>query len=124
MSQPSLSPVTVTQSIEDHMAPTRKSAKRTTGKKRRGAKRASARKSPARKTASKRRTKAGGTRARKKTGLKRTAEKGLRAAREGLDTVREAGGKTWKVFKSTTAQVVDGVRDKLGDNPGRDPTYP
>jgi hypothetical protein len=92
------------------MAPTRKSAKRTTGKKRSGAKR-SAKTRPARKAASKRRAKKVGARAVKKSNLKRKAKKGLRVAREGLDTVRQAGEKTWQVLKSTTTQVMDGVRD-------------
>jgi hypothetical protein len=105
------------------MAATRKSAKKTTRKKRSGAKRSSAKKATPRKRASKRRTKAGATRAPKKSSLKRKANKGLRVAREGLGTVREAGEKTWEVLKSTTAQVMDGVRDKLGEGPDRDATY-
>jgi hypothetical protein len=89
---------------------TRKSAKG--AKKRKSAKRASAKKRPARKAAAKGR---GRGRAAKTATLKRTARKGLRAAREGIDTVRQAGEKTWEALKSTTTQVVEGVRDRLGD---------
>jgi hypothetical protein len=80
-----------------------------TGKKRGSAKRSSAKKRPARK-ASKGRSK---TRASKSTSLKRKAKKGLRAAQGGINTVRQAGEKTWKALKSTTAQVVEGVRDRI-----------
>jgi hypothetical protein len=80
-----------------------------TKKKRGSAKRSSAKKRPA-KAAAKRRTKA---RATKTRSLKKTARKGLRAARGGIDTVRQAGEKTWEALKSTTAQVVEGVKEKF-----------
>jgi hypothetical protein len=104
------------------MAATKKSTKRSKGKRARGKKRASAKRSPARKSArsgarkttSKRRTKAATARA---AGLKRTARQGLRAARDGIDTVKQAGEKTWEVLKSTTAQVVEGVRDTMTREP-------
>jgi hypothetical protein len=89
-----------------------------TGKKRGTAKRSSAKKRPARKAASRGRSKkaaSGGrkTRASKTTKLQRKARRGLRAARGGIDTVRQAGEKTWEALKSTTAQVVEGVRDRI-----------
>jgi hypothetical protein len=31
-----------------------------------------------------------------------------------LKTVRQVGKKTWKTLKSTTAQVVEGVKDTFG----------
>jgi hypothetical protein len=92
------------------MAATRKSTKRTAGKKRSSAKRSARKKRPARKTASSGRTK---SKALKTTTLKRTARKGLRAAKGGIETVRQAGEKTWETLKSTTAQVVEGVRDRM-----------
>jgi hypothetical protein len=48
--------------------------------------------------------------------LKRQARKGMRAAKGGLKTVRQAGERTWEVLKSTTAQVVEGVKDKMSDS--------
>jgi hypothetical protein len=93
------------------MAATRKSAKRGAAKKRAAAKRPSSKKPPARKSTAKRRTrKSAGTKA---SGLKRKARKGLKAARGGLNTVIQAGGKTWRSLKSTTAQVVEGVKGSL-----------
>jgi hypothetical protein len=97
-------------SIEDYMASTRKSTKRATGKKRGSAKRSSAKKQPSRKAASRSGKR---SKALKATTLKRKARKGLRAAKGGIDTVRQAGEKTWAVLKSTTAQVVEGVRDRI-----------
>jgi hypothetical protein len=96
------------------MASTRKSTKRAAGTKRRGAKRAS-KKGSARKAGSKGRSAAGGPRSTTTTGLKRKAKKGLRAAREGLERVRQVGEKTWEALKSTTGQVIDDVKDKLGE---------
>jgi hypothetical protein len=87
----------------------------------RSSKRSSARKKTARKRTSKRRTKG---RALKAKTLKRTARKGLRAARGGIKTVRKAGEKTWEALKSTTAQVVEGVKDRFGEEGGRSETYP
>jgi hypothetical protein len=90
------------------MAATRKSAKRRAAKKRGAAKRPSSKKEPAtRKSASKRRAKKSS--ASKAIGLKRHARKGLRAARGGLDTVLQAGEKTWETLKTTTASVMEGV---------------
>jgi hypothetical protein len=82
------------------MAATRKSTKRTAGKKKR----------PARKTASRGRTK---SKVLKTTSLKRKARKGLRAAKGGIESVKQAGERTWETLKSTTAQVVEGVRDRI-----------
>jgi hypothetical protein len=104
------------------MAATRKSTKRSkgkraTGKKRVSSKRSGARKSAksrSRKTTAKRLSKAGTARA---TSLKRTARQGLRAARDGIDTVKLAGEKTWEALKSTTAQVVEGVKDTIAREP-------
>jgi hypothetical protein len=84
------------------MAATRKSTKRTAGKKRSSATRASSKKRStkkrsARKTASKRATKS----------------RVVKAAKGGLETVRQAGERTWETLKSTTAQVVEGVRDRI-----------
>jgi hypothetical protein len=95
------------------MAATRKSAKRSPAKKRAAAKRPSPTKKPVRKSSSKRRSKK--TPASKATGLKRQAKKGLKAARGGLDSVMQAGGKTWKSLKSTTANVVEGVVEGVKD---------
>jgi hypothetical protein len=102
------------------MAATRKSAKRAAGKKRKSAKRSSAKKRPARKAAAKGRARRGTAKgAALKRTAKRTAQKGLRAAREGIDTVRQAGEKTWGVLKSTTTQVVEGVKDRFGEESGQ-----
>ena len=74
------------------MAATRKSAKRSTPKKRPAGKRQSAKKKSKGKAATP-----------KATQLKRKARKGLKAARGGLDTVLQAGEKTWKKLKATIA---------------------
>jgi hypothetical protein len=92
------------------MAATRKSTKRTAGKKRGSAKRSSTKKRSARKAASRGRTK---SKALKTATLKRKARNGLRAAKGGIETVRQAGERTWESLKSTTAQVVEGVRDRI-----------
>jgi hypothetical protein len=92
------------------MAATKKSAKRSAAKKS-PAKRQSAKKKPARKSGSKRSAKKAAPKA---TRITRQARKGLKAARGGIDTVLQAGGKTWKTLKSTTAQVVEGVKDTFG----------
>lgn len=96
------------------MAPTRKSAKRTAGKKR-SAKRGSTRNRTVRKSTARRGTKSRGARTEKKKSLnlRKGAKKGLQVARSGIDTVREAGDKAWSALKSTTAQVVEGVRDRM-----------
>jgi hypothetical protein len=104
------------------MAATRKSAKRSAAKKRAPAKLPSSKKQPARKSTAKRRGKK--STKPKTTGLKRQARKGLKAARGGLDSVLEVGGKTWESLKNTTANVmegvVEGVKDTFaGDSPRR-----
>ena len=100
------------------MASTRKSTKRTARTKRGRAKTTAKKRSA--KATSKGRAKAGGTGSTRSTGLKRKAAKGLRAAREGLDRVRQVGEKTWEALRSTTGQVIGDVRDKLSEDPGRD----
>jgi hypothetical protein len=101
------------------MAATRKSAKRSAAKKSAAAKRPSSKKKAARKPASKRRAKK--TRASKAAGLKRQATKGLKVARGGFDSVMQAGGKTWESLKSTTANVMEGVKETLAGEPPRRP---
>jgi hypothetical protein len=100
------------------MAATRKSAKRSAAKKRATAKRSSKKQAP-RKPPAKR----GGKKsaAPKTAGLRRQARKGLKAARGGLDSVLEAGGKTWKTLKTTTTSVMEGVKETFGgdQNPSR-----
>jgi hypothetical protein len=64
-------------------------------------KRTAKKRSPAKKAASK------GSR-------KTAASKRRKKARGGLGAVRKAGKKTWQTLKSTTAQVVEGVKDRLG----------
>ena len=78
------------------MAATKKSAKRSAAKKGPAPKRPSAKKKKKSKAA-----------APKATQLKRRARKGLKAARGGI-------GKTWETLKSTTAQVVEGVKGTFG----------
>jgi hypothetical protein len=82
----------------DRMAASKKSAKRSSGKKRPAAKRSRSKKpaGKAKAAASKRRSR----KASKPSG--------------GLDTVRQVGEKTWKTLKSTTAQVVEGVKETFG----------
>jgi hypothetical protein len=103
------------------MAAKKRSSAKRSSRKRSSAKRTSARKGAARKATSRSRTRA---KAPKTKTLTRTARKGLRVARGGIDTVRQAGEKTWEALKSTTAQVVEGVKDKFGDNTDRGRTYP
>jgi hypothetical protein len=97
------------------MAGPKKSAKRGAAKKRGAPKRKSAKKKAGGKRSSKRG--AGKTAALKGAKLRRQARKGLKAARGGLDTVLQAGEKTWKTLKSTTAQVVEGVKDTFVAEP-------
>jgi hypothetical protein len=93
------------------MAATKKSAKRTAGKRRSSAKRSSAKKSAGVKASAKRRIKS----LTKKAGkAKKKARKVVRAARGPIDTVLDAGGKTWEALKSTTAQMVEGVKGTFG----------
>jgi hypothetical protein len=98
----------------------RSSAKRSSAK-RSSAKRSSAKKGAARKSGTKRRGKGVGSRTK---ALKRTARKGLRVAQDGIETVRQVGEKTWETLRSTTANVVEGVKDKLGDDSARSKSYP
>jgi len=84
--------------------------------KKRTAKRASARKGAGAKLGSKRRTKSTAKKASR--AKKRTTR--VRSARRTLKRVRVAGEKTWKALKSTTAQMVEGVRGTFGsDENGR-----
>ena len=76
------------------MAASKKSAKRSSAKKRPAAKSSRSKKSATK-------AKAGGRRKASKPAL-------------GLGTVRQVGKKTWKTLKSTTAQVVEGVKDTFG----------
>jgi hypothetical protein len=101
------------------MAATRKSAKRSAAKKRAAAKRPSSKKQPARKATSKRRGKKFA--APKTTSLKRQAKKGLKAARGGLDSVLQAGEKTWETLKTTTTNVVEGVKETFAGDLRRRP---
>jgi hypothetical protein len=77
--------------------------------KKRTAKRATASKRAGVKPASKRRTK---SRAKKASSSKKRATR-KRSGRGPLSTVRVAGEKTWKALKSTTAQMVEGVKETL-----------
>jgi len=80
----------------------KKSAKRSTAKKGKAAKGPSARKKAGRKRSSKGSTKKGAA---------------PKAARGRFDTVLDAGGKTWQTLKSTTAQVVEGVKESFVGEP-------
>lgn len=81
----------------------KKSAKRSA--KKRPAAKGSRSKKPAGKA------KAGGRKA-KAAGSKRRRKASRPAI--GLGTVRQVGEKTWQTLKSTTAQVVEGVKDTFG----------
>jgi hypothetical protein len=83
------------------MAATRKSTKRT------GKKRSSATRSSAKKRSTKKRS------ARKTASKRGTKSSVVKAAKGSLDTMRQAGERTWKTLKSTTAQVVEGVKDRI-----------
>jgi hypothetical protein len=82
--------------------------------KKRTAKRATARKRAGAKPASKRRTK---STAKKASSSKKRATR-ARSARGPLSTVRVAGEKTWEALKSTTAQMVEGVKGTFGPEGG------
>lgn len=98
------------------MVATKKSAKRGAAKTGPAAKRKSGKKKKsAGRSASKRA--ANKAAAPKTTRLKRQARKGLKAARSGINTVLQAGGKTWKTLKSTTAHVAEGVKETLVREP-------
>ena len=74
------------------------------------AKRASAKKRAGTKVGTKRRTK---SRAKKASSAKKGTTR-ARSARRTLKRVRVAGEKTWKALKSTTAQMVEGVKGTFG----------
>jgi hypothetical protein len=78
--------------------------------KKRTVKRASAKKRAGAKPGTKRRTK---SRAKKASSAKKRATR-ARSARRTLKRVRVAGEKTWKALKSTTAQMVEGVKGTFG----------
>jgi hypothetical protein len=78
--------------------------------KKRTAKRASAKKRAGAKVGTKRRTK---SRAKKAGSAKKRTTR-ARSARGTLKSVRVAGEKTWKALKSTTAQMVEGVKGTFG----------
>ena len=103
------------------MATTRKSAKRTARKKT-SRKRASAGKKATRTKAVSRRSsrKSKGARKKKGAALRRRAAQGLRAARGGVKSVRQAGDKIWEALRSTTAHVVEGVKDRLAEENERE----
>ncbi len=91
------------------MAATRKSPKRSASKKRPTAKKKGSTKTSAKSARTK--TKKAGRG--KTTALQRRARKGLGAARDGFDSVLEAGGKTWRSLKNTTALMMEGVKESL-----------
>jgi hypothetical protein len=93
------------------MATTRKPAKRSTRKKAAApTRRAAAAGAKSRKRTARKSTRKSGTS--KSPKLKGTARSGLRLAKEGLESVRQAGGKAWQAVKSTTTQMVENVRDE------------
>jgi hypothetical protein len=77
--------------------------------KKRTGKRASAKKRAGAKLGSKRRTKSTA----KKASSSKKGRTRARSAR-ALKTVRVAGEKTWEALKSTTAQMVEGVKGRFG----------
>jgi hypothetical protein len=95
------------------MAATGKSAKRSVGKKRTAGKKKGASKTSSKSSRSqtKKRSRS------KATALQRRARKGLGAAKDGFDSVLEAGGKTWRTLKNTTALMVEGVKETLAGEP-------
>jgi hypothetical protein len=95
------------------MAATRKSAKRRTGKRKAtGSKRAAPKRASGRKRASTKSAKRSRRVRVSAPKLKRKARRGLKVAKEGLDTVRAAGGKAWQTLRATTTQIIDNVREK------------
>jgi hypothetical protein len=103
------------------MATTRKSAKRAKNSERRGA---SARRKTGRKRTTSRRPvtrvkTTGRSRRKSANSLSKRAAQGVRAARSGVKTVKQAGDKIWKRLRATTTQVVEGVRDRLADDAER-----
>ena len=89
------------------MAATRKSSKRA-GRKRAGAKRPSAKKRSTRKKSAAR-----SGAAKRGSTVKTAVRKATKSARNPIATVKQAGEKTWEALKSTTAQMVEGVRDRF-----------
>lgn len=73
------------------------------------AKRSSAKKRPATKT-----TRSKKPAAKAKATPKRRPRKAAKRGTGGLDTVRQVGERTWETLKSTTAQVVEGVKETFG----------
>jgi hypothetical protein len=55
----------------------------------------------------------------KKTSSSKKRTKRARSARGPMDSVRVAGEKTWKALKSTTAQMVEGMKDTFGSEENR-----
>jgi hypothetical protein len=101
------------------MAATRKSAKRGASKKRVPAKKKGSGKTSVKSSRSKAKSKkTGRSRA---TTLAKRAKKSLGAARDGFDSVLEAGGKTWRTLKDTTALMMDGVKETLASEPQSGP---
>lgn len=95
------------------MAATRKSAKRRTGKRKAtGAKRAAPKRASGRKRSSTKSAKRSRRVRVSAPKLKRKARRGLKVAKEGLDTVREVGDKAWQALRATTTQIIDNVRDR------------
>jgi hypothetical protein len=92
------------------MATTRKPANRSTRKKAAPTRRAGASGAKSRKETARKSTRKSG--ASKSPKLKDTARRSLRLAKEGLESVRQAGGKAWQAVKSTTTQMVENVRDE------------
>jgi hypothetical protein len=93
------------------MATTRKPAKRSTRKKAAApTRRAAAGGKSHKRTGGKKSTRK--AKASKNLKLKGTARRGLRLAREGLQSVRQVGGKAWEAVKDTTTQMVENVRDE------------
>jgi hypothetical protein len=102
------------------MAATRKSAKKSASTKRTATKKKRTGKASARSSRSKLK-KPGSSRT---TALQRRARKGLGAARDGFDSVLEAGGKTWRSLKNTTAHMVEGVKESLSSDAEGDTRRP
>jgi hypothetical protein len=71
------------------------------------------RQSPAKKSARKSSSKRGRKSTAKSAGSRRATRKRPKAA-GGLETVRQVGERTWETLKSTTAHVVEGVKETFG----------
>jgi hypothetical protein len=84
------------------------------------AKKRAAKKGTAKKRAGARSQAKGG----RKSSAKKASSSKKRAKRAGtakgtIDSVRVAGEKTWKALKSTTAQMVEGVKETFGSEENR-----